>query len=137
MVTIEHSFLIDSALLIERARKTSFGTPLLAHGGKDSTLVFACLPDVFHLYRGLGMKAGAPLSCHTLPLSVECLPTGGDTGSIANQPPDRRCQGFAALGDVRTAQPGQIFSLSPVLHKSLSKSGSLESVEPCEHGFVA
>ena len=59
MVRLERSFLIDSALLIERARRVFSGAPLLAHGGKDFTLVFGCLRDFFRLRRELGMMAGA------------------------------------------------------------------------------
>ena len=59
MVKVERSFLIDSALLIERARRTFFDTPLLVHGGKDFTLVFGCLRDFLRLRRELGMMAGA------------------------------------------------------------------------------
>ncbi len=59
MVKMERSFLIDSAFLIQRARKTFFGTPLLAHGGKDFTLVFGCLRDFLRLRRELGMMGGA------------------------------------------------------------------------------
>jgi hypothetical protein len=46
-LNIEHSFLIDGALIIERARKAISGTPLLAQGVKDITLVAAwlCLPS--------------------------------------------------------------------------------------------
>ncbi len=61
MVTIERSFLIDSAFLLERARKTFCDSPLLAHGGKDVTLVFGCLRDFLRLRRDLGMMAGALL----------------------------------------------------------------------------
>ena len=59
MVTIERSFLIDSKFLVERARKTFLGAPLITRGGKDFTLAFGFLRDFYRLRREFGMMAGA------------------------------------------------------------------------------
>jgi DNA polymerase I-like protein with 3'-5' exonuclease and polymerase domains len=59
MVKLERPFLVDAAFLVERARRSFLGAPLLRHGGRDFTLVFSWLRDFLRIRHEFGMTAGA------------------------------------------------------------------------------
>jgi hypothetical protein len=58
MVKPKHSFLIDAAFIVERAKDTFYATPLLTTEGRDCTFTFGCLRDFLRLRRKLGIKLG-------------------------------------------------------------------------------